>query len=311
MLSGSDAREHGLTSTQYRHTQIGWVVIGSLGLGGLVSVLILLANEFVAPLFLAAAFFLLLGMLFATLTVQVDSAKITLHFGIGLFRKTIDLAEVRHFSAVKNPWYYGWGMHYFPGGAVYNVSGFSAVELVLKKGKRIRIGTDEPEALCRAIEKVVGRPESLSREEIEQAKRDAWKAIILSIAIVTAIAGAVGGLFYLEEQPPVAVAGPETFTVESFLYGKEFALSDITGVHLERRLPRIRSRTNGYALGRTLRGHFRLDELGDGQLFIEAGIPPYLLVRRGSDYVIVNFEDPAETRQLFQQLNERREMVGR
>ena len=58
----------------------------------------------------------------------------------------------------------------------------------------------------------------------------------------------------------------------------------------------------GSALGRTLRGHFRLDTLGDGQLFIEYGRPPYLLVRRGNDYVIVNFGDPTRTQALHQAL---------
>ena len=35
---------------------------------------------------------------------------------------------------------------------LWNVSGFRAVELVFKDGKRFRIGTDEPESLIRAIE---------------------------------------------------------------------------------------------------------------------------------------------------------------
>ena len=54
-------------------------------------------------------------------------------------------------DVVRNPIIYGWGMHMIPRGWVYNVSGRSAVEVNLKDGTRLRLGTDEPEALVRAI----------------------------------------------------------------------------------------------------------------------------------------------------------------
>lgn len=49
---------------------------------------------------------------------------------------------------------------------------------------------------------------------------------------------------------------------------------------------------------------FRVDELGDGQLFIEAGSPPYVLVRTADDYVVVNFADSRRTDELYSQLRE-------
>jgi hypothetical protein len=39
----------------------------------------------------------------------------------------------------------------FESSLVYNVSGFDAVEIKLKNGKRYRIGTDEPKDLEQAI----------------------------------------------------------------------------------------------------------------------------------------------------------------
>jgi hypothetical protein len=53
---------------------------------------------------------------------------------------------------VKNPWYYGWGIHLTPSGWLYNVSGFWAVELQMKNGKKYRIGTDDPEGLVQVIQ---------------------------------------------------------------------------------------------------------------------------------------------------------------
>ena len=53
---------------------------------------------------------------------------------------------------VRNPWYYGWGIHLFPGGWVFNVSGFAALELQMENGRKYRIGTDDPAGLAKAVE---------------------------------------------------------------------------------------------------------------------------------------------------------------
>ena len=70
-------------------------------------------------------------------------------------------------------------------------------------------------------------------------------------------------------------------------------------------LPRIRLRTNGYALGRTLRGHFKADRIGEGMLFVEVGHPPYLFVRTRESYLLLNFLDPGRTRAIHAELLDR------
>jgi hypothetical protein len=291
-----------MQNEHYRHTQVGWVIIGSLAATVAFFSVIMAAVELSGLLAIVVAVLLLVIVLFGTLTVQVDSQRIRFRFGVGLIRRHIDLTDVRHFSQVKNPWYYGWGVHVFPGGVVYNVSGFSAVQLVLKDGKRVRIGTDEPDALCQAIERVAGKPEPLSPEEVAQGRRAARRTLILIATVAIAVVALIGGLFHLEERPPRISITASSFRVKSLFYSEEFDMHDVTDISLEWRIPRIRARTNGYAMGSTLRGHFKLDDLGKGQLFIELGVPPYVLVRRGSDFVIVNFEDPVETQRLFNRL---------
>jgi hypothetical protein len=93
-------------------------------------------------------------VLFATLTVEIDKAALTLRFGPGLIQRRFRLADILSCRVVKNPWYYGWGIHLTPFGwlAQRNVSGFWAVELQMKNGKKYRIGTDDPEVLVQAIE---------------------------------------------------------------------------------------------------------------------------------------------------------------
>ncbi|MEZ4547968.1 MAG: hypothetical protein R3B51_09725 [Thermodesulfobacteriota bacterium] len=90
-------------------------------------------------------------LLFSILTVKVDGEEVSVRFGVGLIRKRFPLSEIESHSAVRNPWYYGWGLRRTPIGWLYNVSGLEAVEITLKDGRKIRIGTDDPTGLDAAI----------------------------------------------------------------------------------------------------------------------------------------------------------------
>ncbi|MFA6160802.1 MAG: hypothetical protein WCT54_04545 [Patescibacteria group bacterium] len=90
---------------------------------------------------------------FVTLQVMIDEKYLLIKFGYGIYRKKFALGDVMSAKTVKNHWYYGWGIRgwLWPKMWIYNVSGFDAVEIVLKNGKTYRIGTDEPKKLEQAI----------------------------------------------------------------------------------------------------------------------------------------------------------------
>jgi hypothetical protein len=94
-------------------------------------------------------------VLFAVLSVNVDSRDVSLRFGIGVIRKKFPVAGIETAGVVRNPWYYGWGIRKTPDGWLYNVSGLLAVELRMKSGEKYRIGTDDPSGLLNAIEAVI------------------------------------------------------------------------------------------------------------------------------------------------------------
>jgi hypothetical protein len=104
-------------------------------------------------MWLSAAIIAACAVLFASLTVTVDDELIEARFGPGWIRKRIPLSEVVGCRTVRNEWWYGWGVRFIGTGWMYNISGLDAVELSLSRGGVFRIGTDEPEALCAAIEK--------------------------------------------------------------------------------------------------------------------------------------------------------------
>ena len=145
----------------YQHTQAGTLLRSIFGGCIVLSAAIALVLARVEP---AAAFIPILAatilaialLLFHSLTVKVSHAEIALSFGIGMIRKRFATADVAGAAAVRNRWYYGWGVRLTPHGWLFNVSGLDAVELELENGRTYRIGTDQPVELLHAIESVTG-----------------------------------------------------------------------------------------------------------------------------------------------------------
>ncbi len=138
----------------YRHTQIGWLIIALIA-GGAVALLIFGGNGALSRpnREIAAAVLAVSLLLFYSLTVQVKDGILSCGFGLGLIRRKIPLADIMAVRSVRNPWYAGWGIRWLPGEyLLWNVSGTQAVEIDLKNGTRFRIGTDQPEALVEAIQ---------------------------------------------------------------------------------------------------------------------------------------------------------------
>ena len=152
--------------TSYKHTQIGYLML----------VVLLVVLVFFAWLQITAraeppsydsgtnlaitaimAFILFILASFSTLAVAIDERFLKIRFGWGIFRKRFSLNEITAVKKVKNHWYYGWGIRvwFWPKMWIYNVSGFDAVEIVMRNGKIYRIGTDAPDKLETAIKQAI------------------------------------------------------------------------------------------------------------------------------------------------------------
>lgn len=135
----------------YRHTQVGTLILGLLIGTGVVVLWQLPRSAAPSAVWLVPLGLLVVGALFGSLTTEVDHERFRFWFGPGLIRRAFPLARISGCRAVTNPWWYGWGIHWTPHGWLYNVAGLQAVEIELQDGRRLRIGTDEPEELCRWI----------------------------------------------------------------------------------------------------------------------------------------------------------------
>src|SRR5690349_17642339 len=143
-----------------------------------------------------------MATLFGWLTVDIDERRLLMKMGIGLIRRTIPLDAIRAFAPATNRWIYGWGVRFTPHGMLYNVSGLRAVEILFDNGRRVRIGTDEPEALVRALSAATRKAAAASPAEFP---RDAgWpnRVRMMFIGLSVVVVAWVAWNFYAYTKPP-------------------------------------------------------------------------------------------------------------
>ena len=138
--------------TRYEHTQIGHVIIWSL----LAIVLIascgwIGSSSHREPPLIVSIILLVCLILFYRLRITIQGETLCASFGLGIIRKKVRLAEIVGCESVRIRWWYGWGIHLTPYGCLYNVSGFDAVAITLRDGRKFALGTDDPHGLTTAI----------------------------------------------------------------------------------------------------------------------------------------------------------------
>jgi hypothetical protein len=140
---------------RYKHTQVGYLVIVVMA-AVMVLIGVVLANAGINWTAIGILVVIAVALvLFSSLTVVIWEEELEARFGPGPIRKRFKLNEIESCQVVKNHWYYGWGIRLTPHGWLYNVSGFHAVEIKLRTGKKFRIGTDVPQELEEAIRQAI------------------------------------------------------------------------------------------------------------------------------------------------------------
>jgi hypothetical protein len=144
----------------YQHTQNGWPVRIAFGLAALA----FLAMPAVQPLdrpmprvvlIGGAAVAVALALLWSRLTIRIDGDLLRWSFGPGWPRFSLPLAEIASVDVTRTTFWQGWGIHLTRQGWLYNISGWDAVLITRRDGKRLLLGTDEPRRLKAALERAV------------------------------------------------------------------------------------------------------------------------------------------------------------
>ncbi len=136
-------------SGAYDHVQLGYTILAVLAVIAAIP-LGMRSCRAIGPLYWSLL--LLIAILFYALRVRVDDTAIHLRFGVGLVRRTIPLSDVTASKPIRYP-PLGYGIRWGPRGTLYNVSGTHAVQLSLRNGRILLIGTDDPQGLDAAIQR--------------------------------------------------------------------------------------------------------------------------------------------------------------
>lgn len=138
----------------YEHKQWGIVLFAVIPI--LAACVLLFSSQVkeIPSIALGVVFGLLtvITILFSSMTIEVNESEVSWFFGPGVFKKNLLLEEIGLCKKVRNPIWMGFGIHAFGTGWIYNISGLLGVEIELKGGSFIRLGTDEPNYLIQAIE---------------------------------------------------------------------------------------------------------------------------------------------------------------
>jgi hypothetical protein len=143
---------------EYRHTQYG-ILMGVVFLvtGALI---VYFALEIIAESRWESSVIMIclyvLGVAsFHSFTIEVSEEKLKFRFGIGIIQKSYFIAEIKSVKEVINPWYYFWGVKSIPGGWFYAIAPGEAIEIILKNGKVVQLGTNQSKMLKEAIDAAI------------------------------------------------------------------------------------------------------------------------------------------------------------
>jgi hypothetical protein len=140
----------------YKHTQRGELVVIAMLVMSVAFIIIGATASW--PVLVAVPVPLLCGWLFHSLTIEIADGELRWRFGPGLIHKCVRLDEISSAQRVRTNVLEGWGIHLSRFGWLYNISGFDAVAITLKSGKRFALGTDEADGLLTAIDSALGAP---------------------------------------------------------------------------------------------------------------------------------------------------------
>jgi len=122
--------------------------------------------------------------------------------------------------------------------------------------------------------------------------------------IIGAVMLFVVGLLYYGSRPAEIVVSGDNLRITG-MYGVELTAGEIEAISLIDTIPSIQLRTNGFSFASSKKGYFQLDSFGKCALFLQVNTGPYLLIlKKNGEWIILNFQRKAETKNEYIKLNE-------
>jgi len=251
----------------------------------------------IIQLFLVVTF-LIYFLIFYQLTIRISNDSISFSLGIGLVGKTYKFSEIKSCKPVTNSALNGIGIRMLSNGWLYNVTGLKAIELQFNNRKSVvRIGTNKPEEIANLINSKINQ-EPIATNDLGFNKKmfnPMWIVVIVLFLLPVT-------LLISSKQETNIYTNHDGLIIDG-TYGLTISFNDLIQIDTLGSLPQISIRTNGYALGKTKIGNFRLTDGQDVKLFVKDGFPPYILIHsRDNNPIYVSFEDTRRTIDLYNEL---------
>ncbi len=244
--------------------------------------------------------FIMCLLIFYKMTIIIDDTYLTFIMGIGLVKKSYPLSDIESCRPVRNNVMDGIGIRMTSSGWLYNVSGLSAVEISFKNRKsKIRIGTDKPEEIAKEVGAKITVLQAGSFYE-----KSGRQGSYLTVAVLTVFIGILVFIFVSGSREPAVTFSDSSMTI-SGMYGLSVGYADIISADTLQTLPGIKARTNGFAAGSILKGHFKLSGNSKVMLFLKEENPPFILINTKTTPIYLNSANPVRTREYFKNIKER------
>ena len=136
----------------YDHTQTSplFLFLAAFGIGFFVWGNQVDGQKLSITLFSIGAVWFLLALSFRQLTCRDEGAHLRISFGpLPIFRRKLLYSRLEKVKQNRSRLLDGWGIHLcMRGGWVWNLWGFDCVDIDFTGGKKLRLGTDDPEGLA-------------------------------------------------------------------------------------------------------------------------------------------------------------------
>jgi len=126
-------------------------------------------------------------------------------------------------------------------------------------------------------------------------------ALIKTMVLPLLVLCGVGAIMVYGQISPRVEVKDEGIVIGG-MYGTTIPAEEIREVSLEDEIPRILVRNNGLGYGEIKKGHFTLEGLGRGRLYLESREGPYIFIQTAESYAIINFKDRARTEALYESM---------
>lgn len=162
----------------YIHRQFGWFTVFALTAMAVWFALVEAVTpgergEFQSILLIIAA----LQVVFYQLTTIVTESTLTVRYGIGLVAFRFPLSEITQITERTVPWYAGYGIRWVGDAWLFNVSGRDAIEVTFASGRKLWVGTDDPDGLAAILRLRMEELRKISMDGDNDASDDASASV--------------------------------------------------------------------------------------------------------------------------------------